>query len=59
MVVIAVPGLIFLFTRIHRYYRRIGLGLGLGEIPGRPQVRPTMVIVPVATGVPAGPVRHR
>lgn len=49
MVVIAVPGLIFLFTRIHRYYRRIGLGLGLGEIPGRPQVRPTMVIVPVAT----------
>jgi hypothetical protein len=59
VVVIAVPGLIFLFTRIHRYYRRIGLGLGLGEIPGRPQVRPTMVIVPVATGVPAGPVRHR
>jgi hypothetical protein len=49
VVVIAVPGLIFLFTRIHRYYRRIGLELGLGEIPGRPQVRPTMVIVPVAT----------
>jgi amino acid transporter len=49
VVVIAVPGLIFLFTRIRRYYRRIGLELGLGEIPGRPQVRPTMVIVPVAT----------
>jgi hypothetical protein len=49
VVVIAVPGFIFLFTRIHRYYRRVGLELGLGEIPGRPQVRPTMVIVPVAT----------
>jgi amino acid transporter len=49
VVVIAVPAFIFLFTRIHRYYRRVGLELGLGEIPGPPQVRPTMVIVPVAT----------
>ena len=47
VVVIAVPAFIFLFTRIHRYYRRIGLDLGLGEIPGKPQVRPTVVIVPV------------
>ena len=50
VVVIAVPGLILLFDRIHRYYRRIGLELGLGKIPGQPQVRPTMVVVPV-TGV--------
>ena len=49
VVVIAVPAFIFLFTRIHRYYRRVGIALGLGEIPGQPQVRPTMVIVPVAT----------
>ena len=49
VVVIAVPAFIFLFTRIHRYYRRVGLELGLREIPGKPQVRPTMVIVPVAT----------
>ena len=49
VVVVAVPALILLFTRIRRYYRRIGLELGLGQIPGRPQVRPTMVIVPVAT----------
>jgi amino acid transporter len=49
VVVVAVPVLILLFTRIRRYYRRIGLELGLGQIPGRPQVRPTMVIVPVAT----------
>ncbi|MFI5079568.1 MAG: APC family permease [Streptosporangiales bacterium] len=49
VVVIAVPAFILLFTRIHRYYRRIGRALGLGDIPGRPQVRPTMVVVPVAT----------
>lgn len=49
VVVIAVPAFILLFTSIHRYYRRIGRALGLGDIPGRPQVRPTMVVVPVAT----------
>ncbi len=49
VVVIAVPAFIFLFTSIHRYYRRIGRALGLGDIPGRPQVRPVMVVVPVAT----------
>ena len=48
VVVIAVPAFIFLFTSIHRYYRRVGRALGLGHIPGRPQVRPTMVVVPVA-----------
>ena len=48
VVVIAVPAFIFLFTSIHRYYRRVGRALGLGRIPGRPQVRPTMVVVPVA-----------
>jgi len=47
VVVIAVPGFIFLFTRIHRYYRRVGVELGLGEIPGKPEVKPTVVIVPV------------
>src|SRR5215467_3435097 len=49
VVVIAVPALIFMFSRIHRYYRRVGRELGLGDIPGRPQVRPVMVVVPVAT----------
>jgi amino acid transporter len=49
VVVIAVPAFIFLFSSIHRYYRRIGRALGLGDIPGRPQIRPTMVVVPVAT----------
>jgi amino acid transporter len=50
VVVVAVPAFIFMFTRIRRYYRRIGLELGLGAIPGQPQVRPTVVVVPV-TGV--------
>jgi hypothetical protein len=47
VVVIAVPGFIFLFTRIRRYYRRVGVELGLGAIPGKPEVKPTFVIVPV------------
>jgi amino acid transporter len=48
VVVVAVPAFIFMFTRIHRYYRRVGLELGLGELPGQPEVRPTVVVVPVA-----------
>ncbi|HEX7268331.1 MAG TPA: hypothetical protein VF256_13000, partial [Streptosporangiaceae bacterium] len=48
VVVIAVPAFMYLFTRIHRYYRRAGRALGLGEIPGKPQVKPTVVVVPVA-----------
>ncbi len=35
VVVIAVPAFIFLFTSIHRYYRRVGRALGLGDIPGQ------------------------
>jgi amino acid transporter len=50
VVVIAIPGFIFLFTRIHRYYRAVGRELAIGEIPAKPQVKPTVVIVPV-TGV--------
>jgi hypothetical protein len=48
VVVVAVPAFIVLFTRIRHYYRQVGLALGLGEIPGQPQVRPTVVVVPVA-----------
>jgi amino acid transporter len=50
VVIIAVPAFIFLFTRIHRYYRAVGRELAIGEIPGKPEVKPTVVIVPV-TGV--------
>ena len=50
VVVLAVPALIVLFTRIHRYYQRAGRALGLGTIPGPPQGKPVIVVVPV-TGV--------
>ncbi len=53
VVVIAVPAFMYLFTRIHRYYRRAGRALGLGEIPGKPQVKPTVVVVPVAEPIVA------
>ncbi|HYA50549.1 MAG TPA: amino acid permease, partial [Streptosporangiaceae bacterium] len=48
VVVVAVPAFIFMFTRIHRYYRRAGRELGLGDVPGRPRARPALVVVPVA-----------
>ncbi|GAB2829361.1 APC family permease [Actinoallomurus bryophytorum] len=50
IVVLAIPSLITLFVRIHRYYQRAGRALGLGAVPGRPQSRPTVVVVPV-TGI--------
>ncbi len=50
VVVVAVPALVFLFVRIHRYYRRAGARLGVRRIPAKPQGQRTQVIVPV-TGV--------
>ena len=47
VVVLAVPALIVLFTRIHRYYQRAGHALGRGTIPGPPQAKPVIVVVPV------------
>ncbi len=47
VVVLAVAALIVLFSRIHRYYLRAGHALGLGTIPGLPQGRPVIVVVPV------------
>ena len=59
LIVIAVPAFIFLFTRIHRYYRRVGLELGLGEIPGQAPGQTDHGDRAGGHGVPAGPVRHR
>ena len=59
VVVIAVPAFIFLFTRIRRYYRRVGLELGLDEIPGKPAGQTDHGDRAGGHGVPAGPVRHR
>jgi amino acid transporter len=47
VVVVTVPLLILLFTRIHRYYQRAGQALGVGSIPARPATEPTVVVVPV------------
>ena len=49
MVVVAVPTFVLLFTRIHAYYRRAGLELGVGIIPEKPEGRHTLVIVPVTS----------
>ena len=53
-VVLALPAFIMLFTRIHRYYDQAGRALGIGGIPGKPQARPTAVVVPV-TGCRGSP----
>jgi amino acid transporter len=50
VVVLAVPAFVFLFMRIHAYYRRTAVELGLGTTPEKPVIKPTLVIVPV-TGV--------
>ncbi len=47
VVVLAIPAFILLFSRIHRYYQRAGVALGLGSIPPKPKGGPTMVVVPV------------
>ena len=48
VVVLAIPAFITLFARIHRYYQQAGQLLSLDSIPGKPQVEPTLVVVPVA-----------
>ncbi len=48
LVVIAVPLLVLLFSRIHRTYSRIGSVLQLGVIPPAPELAGSMVVVPVA-----------
>jgi amino acid transporter len=50
LLLILVPGLVLLFDRIERYYRRAGEQLGLGRIPAKPvpgvDTR-AMVVVPI------------
>ena len=48
VVVLAIPVFIAMFAWVHRYYGRAGRALGLGEIPGKPEVRPATVVVPLA-----------
>ncbi|HEV3169298.1 MAG TPA: APC family permease [Actinocrinis sp.] len=47
VVVITVPALMLLFSRIESYYRAVGLELGMDRIPDRPCAAGSLVIVPV------------
>ncbi|MBV6700393.1 APC family permease [Kitasatospora aureofaciens] len=47
VVVVAVPLMMLLFARIERYYRAVGIELGLGRIPARPARSSSLVIVPI------------
>jgi amino acid transporter len=48
LVVIVVPALVLMFSRIHRIYARIGTALQIGQTPDPPERRSAMVVVPVA-----------
>ncbi len=47
VVVIAVPGFILLFLRIHAYYERAYIDLRIDQTPAKPVAKHTIVIVPV------------
>ena len=48
IVVIAVPLFVMLFLRIHAYYQRATVELGIGTLPDKPLARHALVIVPVS-----------
>jgi len=47
VVVVAIPLIIFFFSRVHRYYDRVGAALELGRVPPPLQKRNALVVVPV------------
>jgi amino acid transporter len=47
LVVLVIPLLVLLFSRIHKTYRRIGVLLELGKIPPSPKRMSSLVVVPV------------
>ncbi len=49
LVVIVVPTLVVMFSRIHSVYARMGAALHIGEIPGPPNPRSSLVVVPVTS----------
>jgi amino acid transporter len=48
IVVITVPLFVLLFLRIHAYYQRAAVELGIGNLPDKPVGKQTLVIVPVS-----------
>jgi amino acid transporter len=49
VVVVAVPAFVLLFARIHAYYARAAIELGIGIVPDKPVAKRTLVIVPVTS----------
>jgi amino acid transporter len=49
VVVLTVPALMVLFSRIESYYQYVGKELGLGELPQHPEPGRSLVIIPVLT----------
>ena len=49
LVVIVVPLLVLMFSRVHAAYARIGRQLEIGQVPERPQQRSSLVVVPVGS----------
>lgn len=47
VVVVAVPLLILMFSRVARYYADVGVELGIGTVPETPQARRSLVVVTV------------
>ena len=56
---LVIPGLVLLFSRIHRNYARIGALLQLGQMPKPPAKAESLVVVPVAGAVRAARDRPR
>jgi len=49
LIVLVIPGLVFLFSKVQRTYARIGALLELGEMPKVPVKQKSMVVVPVSS----------
>lgn len=49
LIVLIIPGLVFLFSRVRRTYARIGALLALGQTPHPPTKKKSRVVVPVSS----------
>jgi len=49
LIVLVIPGLVLMFDRVHRTYRRIGALLEIGQTPPPPAKFKSLVVVPVAS----------
>jgi amino acid transporter len=49
LIVLVIPGLVLLFSRVYHRYARIGTALELGKTPKPPSKKKSLVVVPVAS----------